>query len=94
MDKIFDAIYLAIDEINDTLPKSKQIAKNPNSVLFGRDGVLDSIALVNLIVGVESNIEDLLDKTITLADEKAMSQANSPFRTVQTLADYIKQILG
>jgi len=61
--------------------------------LFGQGGKLDSLGLVNLIVAVEAMVEDELDVTITLADEKAMSMKNSPFRTIQTLADYINLLI-
>ena len=49
--------------------------------------------MINLIVAVEQNVEDKFDITITLADERAMSQEISPFRTVGSLADYIEMIL-
>ncbi len=59
-----------------------------DTVLFGDQGVLDSMGLVTLIVAVEQSIEDNLDVSVSLADEKAMSQANSPYQTVATLAEY------
>ena len=59
-----------------------------NTRLFGRDGVLDSMGLVTLIIAVEQAIEDRYDASIGLADEKAMSQERSPYRTVASLADY------
>lgn len=89
---ILESVYLAINEINDQLPKNRQIEKKLDAPIFGKEGVLDSLALVNFIVGVESEIEDRFDVTITLADEKAMSQVNSPFNTVATLVDYIASI--
>jgi acyl carrier protein len=42
---------------------------------------------------IEQNIEDEFDVSITIADEKAMSQKRSPFRTIGTLADYIDMLL-
>ncbi len=59
-----------------------------DTVLFGKKGVLDSMGLVTLIIAVEQAIEDRFGKTIALADEKAMSQASSPYRSVATLSDY------
>ena len=56
--------------------------------LFGQDGLLDSMGLVTLIVAVEQALEDHFDKPVALADEKALSQANSPYRSVATLAEY------
>ena len=93
-EKIFNIIYSAIDEINEQLPKSRNLAKTPQETLFGEGGKLDSLGLVNLIVSVEGFLDDELGESITIADEKAMSLRNSPFRTVQTLADYIQNILS
>lgn len=56
--------------------------------LFGDSGILDSLALVALVVAVEQAIEDELAVSISLADEKALSQQRSPYRTIGALADY------
>ena len=64
------------------------------SKLFGGGGPLDSMALVNLVVDLEELIEDDYGKTITLADEKAMSRRTSPFSRVQNLIDYVQEQLN
>jgi len=56
--------------------------------LFGREGVFDSMGLVSLIVAVEQEIEDRHGRSVPLADEKALSQSSSPYRTIGTLAEY------
>ena len=58
--------------------------------LLGGAAVLDSLGLVRLILEVEQRLADTHDIVITLADERAMSQQRSPFRTVSSLADYIE----
>jgi acyl carrier protein len=65
-----------------------------DSKLFGGGGPLDSMALVNLIVDLEELIQDDYGKTITLADEKAMSRRTSPFSRVQNLIDYVQEKLN
>ena len=72
---------------------NEEIVFNENSVIYGDNSPLDSLALVSLIVAVEQNIEDEFGISITLADERAMSQENSPFRSVRSLADYVETIL-
>ena len=64
------------------------------SKLFGGGGPLDSMALVNLVVDLEELIEDDYGKTISLADEKAMSRRTSPFSRVQNLIDYVQEQLN
>ena len=64
-----------------------------STALFGDDGVLDSVGLVSLVVGVEQAIEEEYGAVLSLADEKALSQRHSPYRTVGTLAEYASQAL-
>ncbi len=54
--------------------------------LIGPQSVLDSLELVTLIVDVEQNLQ--MD-SIVLADENAMIQKNSPFKSVQSLIEHI-----
>jgi len=56
--------------------------------LFGETGLLDSMALVSLVTGVEEAIDQNAGVTVSLADERAMSQSRSPFQTIATLAEY------
>ena len=43
---------------------------------------------------IEQIIEDDFDVILTLADERAMSQKNSPFRTIDSLVNYIEFLLN
>ena len=72
--------YFETQDINDKA--------NEETVLFGKDSILDSMGLVNIIIDIESRFLDE-DIEISLTSEKAMSRRNSPFRTVNSLADYI-----
>ena len=92
-EKVQKAIFSAIEEINTQLPNEEELEINNDSVLYGSKGKLDSLGLINLVVAIEQNIEDDFDITITLADERAMSQEHSPFRTIKTLTDYIEILL-
>lgn len=87
-DQVLGLIYEAIDELNGTLEAGRRLDKTPDTQLFGENGRLDSFGLVTLIVGVELRLGDSFEVPVTLADERAMSQRNSPFRSVGTLADY------
>ncbi|NQY32963.1 MAG: hypothetical protein HRT56_07305 [Coraliomargarita sp.] len=60
-----------------------------SSALYGNNGPLDSMALVNLIADLEDALADKYDASITLADEKAMSARNSPFKDVRSLAQAV-----
>ncbi len=92
-EKVSQSILKAIGELNEQLPRELQLKKSTKTVIFGRDGKLDSLGLVNLLVAIEQNIEDEFDVSITIADERAMSQKHSPFKTIGTLANYIDMLL-
>jgi acyl carrier protein len=61
--------------------------------LFGGDSPLDSTALVSLIIEVEQQVNETYGIDTVIADDRAMSQAHSPFRTIGSLADYIETLL-
>jgi ABC-type phosphate transport system permease subunit len=45
--------------------------------------------LVSLIVAIEREVEETFGVALTLADERALSMQASPFRSIESLADYI-----
>jgi len=65
-----------------------------NTRLFGEGGLLDSMALVSLVIAVEQALEEKYEVGVALADEKALSQRSSPYRTIGTLAAYAAQELA
>jgi acyl carrier protein len=88
-ENILAAIYRAVDWINGELPPDRQLIKAPETRLLGSQSVLDSMRLVSLIVTIEREVEDTFGVALTLADERALSMKASPFRSIQSLADYI-----
>jgi len=66
---------------------------NEATRLFGPSSVLDSLTLVSLIVDVEQKLAEEYGINVAIADERAMSQDKSPFRTIGTLAGYIQLLL-
>ncbi|WP_025665445.1 hypothetical protein [Aquimarina megaterium] len=89
---ILHIIFDAIDEINLSL-EDVQMDKNEDTVIFGKESVLDSMDLVHFISLIEEKIEDESGNYISIADENAMSLEVSPFKTVKTLKEYINQLL-
>lgn len=90
MDQIVDLVLreltaLEAQGVAQLDPAAPLDAKTP---LFGEVGVLDSVGLVSLVVAVEQAMEDELGIRVSLADERALSQQKSPYRTVESLASY------
>lgn len=90
-DKIIKILVNTIDEYFETQDLDEKA--NSDTTLFGQKAILDSMGLVNVIVDIESKFLDV-DKEISLTSEKAMSRRNSPFKTVDTLANFIYEQLG
>ena len=88
-DGVLKVMFAVIDEINETLRPDRQLQKSVETHLFGKQGKLDSLGLVNFIVSLEQGVADEFGLAVTLADEKAFSRETSPFRTVDSLADYV-----
>ena len=85
-------IFSAIAALNAERDPTDQIPASPRTALFGVDAVLDSLSFVSLVTDVETalNVDHGLD--ISLADDRAMSRAQSPYETVATLRDYIVEL--
>jgi len=91
---ILAAIYRAIDLMNAELPPDRQLTKSAETSLLGAQSVLDSLHLVSLLITIEQEVADTIGVTLTLADERALSMKESPFRTIQSLASYIEVLVS
>ena len=87
-----DIITIIINELSSIIDLENDEI-NFDTTIYGNDSRLDSLGLVNLLVTIEQNIEDEFDASLTLADERAMSQKHSPFTTIGSLANYIEMLL-
>ena len=86
---ITDLIIDAIKDLSEEGIISGVNKPNLKTRLYGSNSDLDSLNLVTLISEIEERASDSLGIDILLADERAMSMTRSPFRRVETLADYI-----
>ena len=92
-EKILNSIYGALDEVNEQLPDDQQLEKSPDTVLLGESGKIESIDLVNILVATEENVEEAFGVPVSITDERAVSEKNSPFTTIGTLCDFISNLL-
>lgn len=85
----YEIVVASLKEVfaQSGMPEPESIGEE--TVLVGDDPVLDSLGVVQLIVEVEQRVEQGHDIALTLANDKAMSARNSPFRTVGVLADHV-----
>ena len=93
-DKVFEIISEAINELNEELEYEELENVTADTPIFGGETGIDSLSLVSLVVEVESNVNEAFDANVTLADEKAMSSRNSPYRNVAAFTDFVLAKLG
>jgi acyl carrier protein len=94
LETVLAAIYRAVDWINAELPPERQLSKTPDTRLLGSQSALDSLHLVSLLITIEREVQDAIGVTLTLADERALSMKESPFRTIESLANYIEVLVS
>jgi acyl carrier protein len=85
----YEIVIASLQEVfaQSGLPAPENVSGD--TVLVGKDAVLDSLGVVSLIVEIEQRVETDHGVSLTLANDKAMSQKNSPFRTVAVLAEHV-----
>ena len=91
---VINVIIKTIEDYNDSLEKDNHLPTDLTESIYGQDSKLDSLGLVSFIIGLEQDIEDKFDQSISLADEKAMSQKSNPYKNINSLADYILKLLS
>ena len=83
----------AIEELNEQLDDNEQVSFSEDTHFIGSKACLSSINFVTLISIIEELIEDKMDKTVHLVNEKAFSSKRSPFYSIETFTDYIEELL-
>ncbi len=83
----------ALEERLAKIKKGSSIELSPGTRLYGQGSLLDSIALVELLFEIEERVSGRYGVMVTLMDEKAMSARNSPFITIESLADYLATLV-
>lgn len=88
-----DAVYASIDELNEQADRLVPISKNIDTPLFGAAGI-DSLDLVNLIVGIEQYVEDETDNIIVVVNESFISNSNNALKTIGDLANHVENVIS
>jgi|WetSurMetagenome_2_1015567.scaffolds.fasta_scaffold1714063_1 acyl carrier protein len=91
--KIIKIVINCLKEAGEEQSDAYLINSDEQTIIFGEDGKLDSLSLVAFISNVEEKIAEEYKTDIVIANERAMSQNFSPFRTVETLASFIEELL-
>lgn len=92
-ERIVKAVYAAVDELNQQLPKGVSVDKSLDAPLYGATGKLESLDFVTFVMEVEENIKAEFRVDITIADENLLSKEKSPFSSLGTLIEYLEELL-
>lgn len=90
--EVSDLVLDAVRRLNEARTPEMGLQTTVDAPLFGADSPLDSLGLVSVLIDIEEALQDH-GFTVSLSDERAMSQSRSPFRSVPTLVAYIRQRL-
>ena len=93
-EQIFDIIKNSITELNEELEYESLNNITNETQVFGGDDGIDSLSLVRLIVLIERDVKKVFDKNVELSDARAMSRRNSPYRSVESLVEFVGEKLG
>ena len=90
MHALEEIIYPVVDVLQGT---KVELRKDPDTVLFGLDASLDSIALMTFITGIEEQVRATTGKSIRLIAPETLAMEPSPFQTLGSLAAYLDKRL-
>lgn len=88
------------DEIISLLNKNRDLFQIPHdfsidkkTVIYGENGILNSIFLIHLLVDLEEVVNEKRSSSILLVSANTLSKAKGPFFTVRSLANFVESLL-
>ena len=93
IEKILEIIYKAVGMHNQKASAEQRLGQTPDTVLFGSEGMLDSLQFVSLILSIEEMVQEELESPVAVVDDRALSRTPSPFLTLGSLAEYIGELM-
>ena len=93
MIKASDIITKAIKEINNQF-EDVNIENDPEFLLLDSESSIDSVALVNLFISIETLIEETTGKEIIVVKEDSFESEETPFKSVGSLTEYVESLLN
>ena len=93
-EEITKIVINQVEQLNDTLPDNQKFTVNNDTILFGNGSSIDSLSLVSIIVDLEMLFSSDYNYDISLTNDKAMARETSPFTNINTLVDYIFELIN
>jgi len=77
----------ALKELNEDLELKELENITDETPIFE---LLDSVAVLDLILEIEERLQEKYNRYIQVADDKAMDAKNTPFKNLKTLVEYLE----
>lgn len=87
-DPILRAVHFAIADLNALLPPDRSMETREDAPLAA---ALDSLGVVNLLLAVESSIEQSLGVAVSLTDLLEQNPEGTPLETVGTFTKLVRE---
>ena len=82
-------VYDALRLVNETRILEEQVPEEPEVVLVGDAGLLDSLAITTLILAIENVIREKTGKDVSLTQDAEFNTLIEQFRTPRAIAEFI-----
>jgi acyl carrier protein len=90
-ERIEKVVRSSIEEVNAGRAPDQQVAADPATFLVKPKGTLDSLSLVELMVNIETGLEDEFGIVISLAEVAGTPDGRDLFLTVEALSAVLLQ---
>ncbi len=98
-EKITEAVFRAVDEVNLQLVEQPKIEKSSDTALLGPSSNLGSLGLISLLVAIEQQVQNEFGVALNLAEDMLSNQVDNgaedgaPLQNISTLVGYLAQCL-
>ncbi len=82
-------VYDALRRVNEIRPPEAQVPEEPDVVLVGDKGLLDSMAITILIVTLENLLREKTGQEVPILQETDFETLTEQFRTPRVIAELI-----
>lgn len=89
--KILQAIYDAVDIVNEQLAPEEQLEKNESTPITGAQADLDSLGFVSLVLAAEEQLNSALGDPVLLAEALLGGEEQVP-ETLNDLASFVTRL--
>ena len=82
-------VYDALRRVNELRVPEQRVPEEPDVVLVGDEGLLDSLALTTLILALENRLREKTGNDISLMQEADFDALAEQFKTPRAIAELI-----